>query len=166
MLFEDPLLEPIDRNVWVAIEMLGPQAVSTEGLMALCSANLGTIIRSLSILRSTAWLTIVNAGGWQLNEEPLQLTETMHLDDCYLPWLEETAAGAHSKHPRAIAAAKNILRDIRDQIQAGEDVRRIQSPLDRRLQAMQFLESRLAGHAEGRFYNVSALTVKQMGSPG
>jgi hypothetical protein len=140
LLFEDADLEPIDRNVWVAIrmaamdndrELLREEGVavfpSYEELMRRCNVgSKATIARSLSILRSTRWLTLCEPSIYAnprntvyvLNDEPLPLDVETDLTGQYAIWLEDTAEGKHITHPRAIAVAGRVMARIRAEAEA------------------------------------------------
>lgn len=165
MLFEDPVLEPVDRNVWAVIKLLASAGDSVtafptyEELMLRCNVgSKATIARSISILRTTRWLTVckvrlrdgqgrVRGNVYALHDEPLQLAETMELDNHYLAWLEETAQGKHSPHRRAVALAGSVLRDMRGQLQSGVDISQLEPPLGRRHAASQALQAIRRGDA-------------------
>lgn len=165
MLFEDPVLEPVDRNVWAVIKLLAVEGDSVtafptyDELMLRCNiGSKATVARSISILRTTRWLTVckvrlrdgqgrVRGNVYALHDEPLQLAETMELDNHYLEWLEETAQGKHSPHRRAVALAGTVLRDMRKQLQSGVDISQLESPLERRHAATQALQAIRRGDA-------------------
>lgn len=165
MLFEDPVLEPVDRNVWAIIKLLAAEGDSVtafptyEELMLRCNiGSKATIARSISILRTTRWLAVcrvrlrdslgrVRGNVYALHDEPLQLAETMELDSQYLEWLEKTAQGKHSPHRRAVALAGSVLRDMRKQLQSGVDISQLEPPLERRHAATQALQAIRRGDA-------------------
>ncbi|WP_308873979.1 helix-turn-helix domain-containing protein [Thiothrix subterranea] len=102
MLYEDPILEPLERNVWAIIKLHAMDGNSVtafptyEELMLRCQVgSKATISRALAILRATRWLTIcksklrdgkgrVRGNIYALHDEPLQLAETLALDSDYL----------------------------------------------------------------------------------
>ena len=180
LLFEDPILEPVDRNVWAAIKLHAADGDSVtafpsyEELMLRCNVgSKATISRSISILRATRWLTVckvrlrdakgrVRGNVYALHDEPLQLVETMALDAYYLEWMGETAQGNHNPHPRAIAVADKLLRDMQVQLQAGEDITRLESSTARRFQVYGFMESVKTGKPSGAFFSASAQSVQEL----
>jgi hypothetical protein len=178
LLFEDPVLEPVDRNVWAAIKLVAADGDSItafpsyEELMLRCNVgSKATISRSISILRSTRWLTVckarlrdnhgrVRGNIYALHDEPLQLVETLGLDDRYIDWLEGTAAGKHTRHRRAIAVADRVMVDMQGQLQAGEDITKLEMPIPRRIQAMESVALIAMGKPPvGNFFAVSPASV-------
>jgi hypothetical protein len=185
LLFEDPVLEPVDRNVWAAIKLAAADGDSItafpsyEELMRRCNVgSKATISRSLSILRSTRWLTVckarqrdthgrVRGNIYVLHDEPLQLPGTLQLDDGYLGWLESSALGRHTRHPRAIAIAGAVLDDMRSQLRDGQDITVFVDPLPRRAMAMATAARMAAGQEpEGHFFTLSAKSISGIGSRG
>jgi hypothetical protein len=178
LLFEDPVLEPVDRNVWAAIKLAAADGDSItafpsyEELMRRCNVgSKATISRSLSILRSTRWLTVCKASQrdshgrvrgniYALHDEPLQLVETLGLDDVYLDWLENSASGRHTRHPRAIAIASAVLNDMRAKLQDGKDISALEHPLPRRADAVSTAARVVAGQPpEGGFFSMGASSI-------
>lgn len=191
MLVKDPVLEDIDREVWVALRNCWhffDRMPSPRQLMPLTHAkDEETIVRSLSILRSLGWITIHHSTkfdehdsgttpqwmireylgaytkGYTVNAEPLQWTETTLYDDEFMDWIGETEKGLHCKHPRAIAVAKKVYGDYVEQMHVHQNnLEWLELPMMWRLKAIRFLESLAAGYPEGRFYNVSARTVREL----
>lgn len=68
LLYEDPILEPVDRNVWAAIKLHASDGQMTafptyDELCLRCNVkSKGTIARSLAILRAMRWRAIVKSG--------------------------------------------------------------------------------------------------------
>ncbi len=165
LLFEDPVLEPIDRNVWAAIKLAAADSgtvtafPSYEELMLRCNVgSKATIARSISILRSTRWLTVCKASLrdgkgrirgniYALHDEPVQLAESMELDSHYLEWLEHTAQGRHTPHPRAVAVADLVLQGLHGLLASGEDITQLESPMKLRQDALEAIRMIRAGMA-------------------
>ncbi len=163
LLFEDPVLEPVDRNVWAAIKLAAADGdtvtafPSYDELMLRCNVgSKATIARSISILRSTRWLTVcksslrdrqgrVRGNIYALHDEPVQLAETMELDSQYLEWLDGTANGNHSPHPRAVAVAGLVLQGLSGLLASGEDITRLESPIKLRQDALAAIRMIRAG---------------------
>lgn len=181
LLFEDPVLEPVDRNTWAAIKLAAADGDSVTAfpsyreLMLRCNVgSKATISRSISILRSTRWLTVCKArlrdvGGrvrgniYALHDEPLQLVEVLVLDSGYIKWLEETSTGKHTSHPRAMAVAGAVLRDMQVQLRAGEDITALEMPIPRRMQAMESAALIALGkEPRGGFFAVSRGSIKEL----
>ncbi|UJS26440.1 STY4528 family pathogenicity island replication protein [Thiothrix winogradskyi] len=175
MLYEDPILEPLERNVWAIIKLHAMDGNSVtafptyEELMLRCQVgSKATISRALAILRATRWLTIcksklrdgkgrVRGNIYALHDEPLQLAETLTLDSDYLEWLENTGLGQNNPHPRVKGLASKLLRDLQNEIKAGVDVSQVEPPLERRSRVLQFLSQQ-----GGNFYGTSLQTVREM----
>ncbi len=182
MLFDDPVLEPVDRNVWAAIKLHAADGDSVTAfpsygeLMLRCNVgSKATLSRSISILRSTRWLTVckarlrdaqgrVRGSIYALHDEPLQLVETLGLDAHYLEWLEATAQGRQNPHSRAIAIADKVLRDMRRQLQSGEDITDLESPLTRRARAAESLSLLRSGRSEGQIFSLSTQSCQEISS--
>lgn len=175
MLYEDPILEPLERNVWAVIKLHATDNNSVtafptyEELMLRCQVgSKATISRALAILRATRWLTVcksrlrdnkgrVRGNIYALHDEPLQLAETLELDGDYLAWLESTASGQGNPHPRAKGLATKLLRDMQNDIKAGIDISQLEPPMERRSRVLRFLSQQ-----GGNFYGASSQTVHEM----
>ena len=136
LLFDDPVLEPVDRNVWAVIKLHAADGDSVtafptyEEIMLRCNiGSKATVSRSIAILRACRWLTVckarlrdakgrVKGNIYALHDEPLQLAETLELDDTYLHFLQETAQHKQNPHPRAIGVAATVLQDMQSQVGA------------------------------------------------
>jgi hypothetical protein len=181
LLFEDPVLEPVDRNVWAAVKLAAASGDSVTAfpsyreLMLRCNVgSKATIARSISILRSTRWLTVckarlrdangrVRGNIYALHDEPLQLAETLELDDYYIDWLEGSADGKHTRHRRAIAIAGRVLADMRAQLRAGEDITQLEMPIPRRIQAMESAALTVIGEKPSSpFFALSAESIMEI----
>ncbi len=154
LVVQDPILEPVDKLVWMAIRL---QASETGGNTAFPSyisisktANVSskaTIARAIAILRATRWLTLCArirtfSGRFQgnvyaLHDEPLPLVDALHLDSSYMQFLRESA---EHHHARVQAIASGVLETIDEDIAAGRDVLIAEHPITRRTQAMEVVE--------------------------
>ena len=168
LLFDDPVLEPVDRNVWAAIKLHAADGDSVtafptyEEIMLRCNiGSKATVSRSIAILRACRWLTVckarlrdakgrVRGNIYALHDEPLQLAETLELDDAYLSFLHETADRKQNPHPRVIGIAAAVLQGMSAQVVAGIDITELESPLLRRQQASVW---RQEADDEGRFFS-------------
>jgi len=153
LIFEDPILEPVDRNVWAAIRLKSSNNRATsfpsyEELQASCNiSGKATIARAIAILRATRWITLCkrvrkngrNAGNvYALHDEPLPLPDTMFLDTEYVPFLEKAAATHH--HPRAREVCRAVLETIETDVGMNRDIMAPESGLNRRAEALNTLE--------------------------
>ncbi len=153
LIFEDPVLKPVDRNVWAAIKLKAANNQATafpsyEELQAACNIEgKATIARAIAILRATRWITLCkrvrkngrNAGNiYALHDEPLQLTDTLSLDPEYIPFLEKAAQEHH--HQRAKEVCQAVLRTIDADVDANKDIMTPESGLNRRAEAISVLQ--------------------------
>ena len=149
LLVQDPVLEPVDKVVWMVVCQQGRAAgISTAfpsyGEIARQAniASTSTVSRAIAILRVTRWLSLcarVRDGGgrfrgnvYALHDEPLPLADAMHLDPDYMTFVRE--AGQHH-HARVRKVADAILDSIDEDIGAGVDVLAPLNATERRLEA-------------------------------
>jgi hypothetical protein len=179
LLFDDPVLEPVDRNVWAAIKLHAADGDSVtafptyDEIMLRCNiGSKATVSRSISILRACRWLTVckarlrdargrVKGNIYALHDEPLQLSETLELDDQYLDFLQGTAHGKQNPHRRAIGIATLVLHDMQSQVHSGIDITAIESPLVRRTQAISWNRR---GVEDGQFFAFSKASIAKINS--
>ena len=178
LIFEDPILKPVDRNVWAAIKLRTANNQATafpsyEELQAACNIEgKATIARAIAILRATRWITLCrrvrkhgrNAGNiYALHDEPLNLFDTFFLDPEYIPFLEKASRKHH--HPRAREVCRAVLQTIDADIDADKDIMTPESSLNRRVEAINTLQRISAPESSSalsksdldhRFYSVSA----------
>ena len=145
---KDPVLEPVDKLVWMVI-MLGVQETGSNtafpgydsiGNMANIASR-STIARSIAILRVTRWLThcrrVRKRSGrfrgnvYALHDEPLPLADACHLDADYLTFLHKATGHSHS---RVQAVARGVLLSMDEDIALGRDILAPEHPIERRLQ--------------------------------
>lgn len=149
LVVEDPVLEPVDKIIWMVIWQRGangsPQAQFPSYSEISTRANIGsdtTIARALAILRATRWLSLCarvrgvrgqfDINVYAVHDEPLSLSDALHLDPDYLRFLE--AAKTHP-HPRVCKVAAGVLSSLDADIQTGVDVTAPVHPIGRRLEA-------------------------------
>jgi len=135
-LVQDPVLEPVDKVVWMVIcqhgQAAGPSAAFPSYNAIARQANIAspaTVSRAIALLRVTRWLSVCarvrdNGGRFRgnvyaLHDEPLPLADAMHLDPDYLAFVE--AARQHH-HARVRKVADVVLASIDDDSKAGVDV--------------------------------------------
>ena len=135
-LVQDPVLEPVDKVVWLVIWQHG-QAAGTNSAFPNYNtiarqaniASSATVSRAIALLRATRWLSVcarVRDGGgrfrgsvYALHDQPLPLADAMHLDPDYLTFVN--AARQHH-HARVRKVADAVLAAIDDDSKAGVDV--------------------------------------------
>lgn len=172
LLVQDPVLEPVDKVVWMVVCQHG-QAAGTNTPFPSYSeiarqaniASTSTVSRAIAILRATRWLSLCarvrDAGGrfrgnvYALHDEPLPLADAMHLDPEYMAFLK--AARQHH-HARVRNVADAVLASIDEDIGAGVDVLAPVSPIERRLEA-----TRAVRQADGpRYLSFSAEVLSRL----
>ena len=172
LLVQDPVLEPVDKVVWMVVCQQGRAAgISTAfpsyGEIARQAniASTSTVSRAIAILRVTRWLSLcarVRDGGgrfrgnvYALHDEPLPLADAMHLDPDYMTFVRE--AGQHH-HARVRKVADAILESIDEDIGAGVDVLAPLDVTERRLEAVR------AVRQEGprRYFSFSANVLSRL----
>jgi hypothetical protein len=135
-LVQDPVLEPVDKVVWLVICQHGQAAGASTAFPSYNAiarqaniASPATVSRAIALLRATRWLSVcawVRDGGgrvrgnvYALHDEPLPLADAMHLDPDYLTFVK--AARQHH-HARVRKVADAVLAAIDDDSKAGVDV--------------------------------------------
>lgn len=166
LIFQDPVLQPVDTRIWGVIKIAatgaGPTAFPSYRHIAATAnvASEATVARSMAILRVTRWLTLCRrvrdprgrfrGNVYALHDEPLPLPDTLHLDQAYLRFVEQAAQHAHAQ-VRKVAAA--VLGTIEDDMRAGRGVSDAENPIERRLQSAHALQTEAS---EGRFFSLSS----------
>lgn len=149
MVLEDPILEPVDKIIWMVIWQRGAgggtRALFPSYAEISATAHVGsdtTIARALAILRATRWLSLCarvrgkhgtfRGNVYAIHDEPLALADTLHLDPGYLKFLD--ASKSHS-HLRVRKVALSALASLDEDIRAGLDVAAPPHAISRRLEA-------------------------------
>ncbi len=127
VVIQDPTLEPVDKLVWMVVKRHARGAGSSNfpSYAEICQkANIAsktTVVRCVAILRIARWLTLCarlrepcgrfRRNIYALHDDPLPLTDTLHLDPQYLQFLEASLTHPHAR-VRAVAqdmrAAANL----------------------------------------------------------
>jgi len=176
LLVQDPVLEPVDKVVWMVICQDGQAAGTSAAFPSYARiareaniASTSTVSRAIAVLRATRWLSLFDrvrdAGGrfrgnvYTLHDEPLPLADALHLDPEYMQFLAE--AGRHH-HARVRRVAEGALDSIDEDIGAGVDVLAPESALERRLEAVR------AVRREGprRYFSFSAKVLARLANCG
>ena len=145
---KDPVLEPIDKLVWMVImlsvhEIGGNTAFpgyESIGKLANVSSR-ATIARAIHILRATRWLTLCTrirkASGrfhrniYALHDEPLPVADALHLNADYMGFLNHALGHAHA---RVRTVAQDILDSMDEAFQARQEIYVQSHPIERRIQ--------------------------------
>ncbi len=135
-LVQDPVLEPVDKVVWMVICQHG-QAVGMSSAFPSYNAiarqaniaSPATVSRAIALLRVTRWLSVCTqvrdgvgrfrGNVYALHDQPLPLADAMHLDPDYLAFVK--AARQHH-HARVRKVADLVLASIDDDSEAGVDI--------------------------------------------
>lgn len=169
---KDPVLEPVDKLVWMVI-MLAVQDTGSHtafpgydaiGRMANIASR-STIARAVAILRATRWLTLCarrrqingrfRGHVYALHDEPIPLVDALHLDSHYLSFLRN--AQDHG-HRRVAAVARAVLDSIDDDIKAGGDAYVQPHPIERRLRSTISND----GSVSGRSFSLTRDSVQRL----
>jgi hypothetical protein len=114
-LLEDPLLEPVDKVVWLVIRQhtaenpkqhrLFPSYREIAGWANIASVS--TVSRAVAILRMTRWLSIHSEGrapdgrfsgqSFKLHAMPPLMTATLAADQGYLPFIRAACEHHHAR---------------------------------------------------------------------
>lgn len=172
LIFQDPVLQPVDTRIWgvIKIAAAGPRPTTFPTYKQITrTANVGseaTVARSMAILRATRWLSLCrrvrDAQGryrgniYALHDEPLPLLDTIYLDQEYLQFLNQ--AQGHG-HPQVRKVAATTMEALRENLLTGRDVAARINPMHRRLEAIDALEGR-----ESRFFGFSSRQLQKLKS--
>lgn len=172
LIFQDPILQPVDTRIWGVIKIAAagtrPTAFPAYKQIAK-TANVGseaTVARSMAILRATRWLSLCqrvrDAQGryrgniYALHDEPLPLLDTIYLDQEYMQFLEQ--AQNHG-HPQVRKVATATMETLSEDLRTGHDVVARVNPMHRRLEAIGTLEGQ-----ETRFFGFSSHQLQNLKS--
>ena len=153
LLVQDPVLEPVDKVVWMVICQQGRAAGTGTAFPSYNEiarqaniASTSTVSRAIAVLRATRWLSLcarVRDGGgrfkgnvYALHDEPLPLADTLHLDPEYMAFIK---AGCQHHHARVRKVTRAILASIDEDISEGVDVLAPVNVTERRILAMHAL---------------------------
>jgi hypothetical protein len=174
LVVQDPVLEPVDKLVWMAIML---KAQETGGTTAFPSydtiaktanvSSTATIARAIAILRITRWLTLCGrvrerngrfrGNVFALHDEPLPLVDALHLDTNHMKFLRESSA---HRHARVCTVARGVLDTINADIDAGLDVCADEPGLERTIAATEWVEKKVPR----RFSAFSAKVMAELSS--
>ena len=121
---QDPILEPVDKIVWMVIKRHTRGAGSSSNFPSyaeICQkANIAsktTVVRCVAILRIARWLTLCarlrepcgrfRRNIYALHDEPLPLADTLHLDPQYSQFLDASLTHPHAR-------VRTVAQDTRD----------------------------------------------------
>lgn len=177
ILIQDPVLEPVDKVVWMVIMLCasdarGRAAFPDYDTLARKSnvSSSATISRALAILRLTRWLTqcatVPRSAGrftrnvYILHDEPLPLVDALYLDAGYMQFVQQ--AQQHH-HARVCQVAQAVCDGLDLDIRSGRNLSHSESVLERRLQAVQMLSSSTKNpDREGRYFTFPAAVIHRL----
>ena len=171
LLIFDPVLNPYDKLVWLAIRSRCTPDMSLtafpkyDEIQAMLNISRGTVSSAIAKLRLTRWITLLcrdqerNESGqftrdgniYMVHGEPLSIPDTFELDTAYMSYVTEC-----QKHRNADVRkiAELILGSLRHDIDQGQDLLEYKHPFERRSEAWMAVE----GDAEMSFFgNYSSL---------
>jgi hypothetical protein len=170
LLVQDPVLEPVDKVVWMVVCQLGQASGAAfpryEEIARLANiASTSTVSRAIAILRATRWLSLcvrVRDGGgrfrgnvYALHDEPLPLPDTLHLDTGYMDFVQ--AARQHH-HARVRKVADAVLASLDEDVASGRDLVAPINPMARRSEASQAVER----PGSKRYFDFSATVMARL----
>lgn len=173
---QDPILEPVDKLVWMVIcqsgQGTGSKAVfpSYADIARLANvSSTSTVSRAIAILRATRWLSLCarsreadgRFGGnvYALHDEPLPLADALHLDPGYMAFLEDAANHHHARVRRVVAA---VSASLGEDIRAGKDVLAPVNPMERRLEAIHAIQR----GGDRRYFSFNAEVLASLSNSG
>ncbi len=167
---KDPILEPVDKVVWMAIMLAVRDTgghIAFPGYDALGRianvASRSTVARAIAILRATRWLTLCarrrqingrfTGHVYALHDEPIPLADALHLDNHYLLFLQD--ARNHG-HRRVATVSRAVLDSIDEDIKSGDDLFERADPIEQRINSAVSDEGSIAG----RFFSVTSASIE------
>lgn len=173
---QDPVLEPVDKLVWMVICLSGqstdsgavfPSYADIARLANVSSTS--TVSRAIAILRATRWLSLCarsrdtkgRFGGnvYALHDEPLPLADALHLDPGYMEFLKAAASHHHARVRRVVTA---VSVSLDEDIRSGKDVLAPVNPMARRIDALQATQ----GRGDRRYFSFTADVVANLTNSG
>ena len=166
LLIFDPVLNPYDKIVWLAIrarcapDMSLTAFPSYNDIQSCLHISRGTVSSSIAKLRITRWITLLcrermrNAAGqftkdgniYMVHGEPLGLGATFELDANYMGFLYECTSHRRAEIRKL---ADLIIGSIRQEVETNRDVLIDQHPFERRADSW----ANLQGDIESKFFD-------------
>lgn len=176
LVIEDPILEPVDKLVWMVIML---HARETGGRTAFPSydsisakanvASTSTIARAIAILRLTRWLTLCarvrgksgqfKGNVYVLHDEPLPFVDALHLDADYMQFIHQSTTHTHA---RVNAVAKGVLASLDESLLVNETMLESTSVLDQRARLASCSTDKKARTKTEPYFAFSAEVVNQL----
>ncbi len=179
LVIQDPILEPVDKVVWMVIMLQGRETGSRTAFPSYETladkANISstsTIARAIAILRITRWLSLCarvrsksgqfKGNVYVLHDEPLPFVDALHLDSGYMQFVEQSLKHHHA---RVRAVAQGMLDSLDEDIQSGQDICFKDSVLERRAQFAStppLKDDRQNHDSPRRYFSFSASALNQL----
>ncbi len=154
LVVQDPVLEPVDKLVWMAIMLKAkgtgsPAAFPSYNTLANIAnvSSKATISRAIAILRITRWLTLCGPSRernsrfrgnvFAVHDEPLPLVDVLHLDVGHMTFLRDSV---EHHHARVRSLARAALDSIDEESDADLDSCAAESVLDRKIEATESVD--------------------------
>ncbi len=165
LLIFDPVLNPYDKLVWLAIrsrctpDMSLTSFPSYDEIQSMLNISRGTVSNSISKLRITRWITLLckdqernetgqftKAGNiYMVHGEPLSLPDTFELDSNYMTYLSDCRKHRNSDVRKI---SELILSSLRHDINLGQNLMEYKHPFERRADAWMAVD----GNAQVSFF--------------
>jgi hypothetical protein len=162
MVIQDPVLEPVDKLVWMAIclqlhECGGDAIFPTYDKIAKTAnvSSSATVSRALTILRLSRWLTLctnhtmssvasdvgrgVQGNAYVLHDESLPLMDTNYLDPSYQSFLRESTEHYHA---RVKTVARGLLEEVDEGIELDGNASAEEQPIVSSTQRSEHVEKK------------------------
>ncbi len=165
LLIFDPVLNPYDKLVWLAIrsrctpDMSLASFPSYDDIQSMLNISRGTVSSCISKLRITRWITLLcrdqerNESGqftrdgniYMVHGEPLSLSDTFELDANYMAYIGECRKHRNSDVRKI---AELIFSSLRHDIGMGDNLMEYKHPFERRSEAWMTVD----GDADTSFF--------------
>ena len=165
LLIFDPVLNPYDKLVWLAIRSFCSPDLSLSAfpsydqIQSALHISRGAVASSIVKLRATRWLTLLcretvrNQAGqitkdgniYLVHGEPLGLSDTFKFDSEYMQFLQQCRNHRNSDVRKI---SELIINSIRDSMEHNDNVLKDNHPFDKRSEAW----ASISGESEAKFF--------------
>ncbi len=178
VIIQDPVLEPVDKLVWMAIRLQknegGSHAIFPTFDRIAKMANVSstaTVSRAINILRLTRWLTLytnytrgrfaddcgsgIQKNIYVLHDEAISLTDTVYLDPGYQSFMHESS---EHHHARVKSVARVLLDAVDEDRELDDEVRTEAQPIENEKQGSSQVEKKVIR----RYFSYSGRFIKEL----